>query len=80
MYKHQGIARRLINSAINKAARKDKKRYDEVKRLGKGRRRSIHDDITVVVVFIDEQMNTDIDEVSMRGFANSTTASGFSTL
>ncbi|KAK1428812.1 hypothetical protein QVD17_17652 [Tagetes erecta] len=75
-----GIARRLIKSAINEAARKSRMSYDEVKRLEKGYRRVVHDDITVVVVFVDQQTNADIDEVSMRGFANSTTTSGFSTL
>ncbi|XP_076928814.1 putative protein phosphatase 2C 68 [Bidens hawaiensis] len=75
-----GIARRLVNSAINEAARKAKRRYDEVKRMGKGFRRAVHDDITVAVVFIDQCINTDIDEVSMHGFTNSTTKSVFSTL
>ncbi|KAK9057686.1 hypothetical protein SSX86_022522 [Deinandra increscens subsp. villosa] len=75
-----GIARRLIKSAINVAARKARKGYDEVQKIEKGSRRAVHDDITVAVVFIDQQINTDIDEVSMRGFGNATTASSFSTL
>ncbi|KAJ0670032.1 hypothetical protein HanOQP8_Chr13g0469411 [Helianthus annuus] len=48
--------------------------------MEKGSRRAVHDDITVAVVFIDQHMNTDIDDVSMRGFTNSTTKSIFSTL
>ncbi|KAM0046597.1 putative protein-serine/threonine phosphatase [Helianthus debilis subsp. tardiflorus] len=75
-----GIARRLVKSAINEAARKGKRRYDEVKKMEKGSRRAVHDDITVAVVFIDQHMNTDIDDVSMRGFTNATTKSIFSTL
>ncbi|KAI3682396.1 hypothetical protein L1987_82352 [Smallanthus sonchifolius] len=71
------IARRLVKSAINEAARKGKKSYEEVKRMEKGYRRAVHDDITVAVVFIDQQINTDINEASMRGFANSTTTSSF---
>lgn len=58
-----------------------KKRYDEVKKMEKGSRRAIHDDITVVVVFIDQQkMNMGIDELSMRGFNDSTSPSGFRAL
>ncbi|KAJ0626343.1 putative protein-serine/threonine phosphatase [Helianthus annuus] len=75
-----GIARRLIKLAINEAARKGKIKYEEVKRMEKGSRRGVHDDITVAVVFIDQQVNTNINEASMRGFANSTTKSSFSTL
>ncbi|KAI7747520.1 hypothetical protein M8C21_016722, partial [Ambrosia artemisiifolia] len=76
----QGIARRLINLAIKEAAQKGKKYYEEVKMMEKGCRRGVHDDITVVVVFIDQQVNIDINEASMRGFAKSTTTSSFSTL
>lgn len=75
-----GIAKRLIRSAMNEAARKGKKRYHEVKKMEKGCRRAVHDDITVAVVFIDQEINTGIDELSMRGFTNSTTTSSFSTL
>ncbi|KAL7599086.1 hypothetical protein Lser_V15G26378 [Lactuca serriola] len=78
----QGIARRLVKSAMVEAGRKaGKKRYDEVKKMEKGCRRAIHDDITVVVVFIDQQkMNMEIDELSMRGFNDSTSPSGFRAL
>lgn len=62
------------------AARKAKRKYEEVKKMEKGSRRAIHDDITVVVVFIDQQTNTSIHELSMSGFSNSTTPSSFSTL
>ncbi|KAJ9543831.1 hypothetical protein OSB04_023538, partial [Centaurea solstitialis] len=76
-----GIARRLVKAAMMQAARKGKKKYREVKKMGKGSRRAVHDDITVVVVFIDhQQTNLEIDEISIRGFTNSTTPSGFGTL
>ncbi|KAI7729460.1 hypothetical protein M8C21_020367 [Ambrosia artemisiifolia] len=75
-----GIARRLVNLAIKEAARKGKKKYEEVKKMEKGCRRDVHDDITVAVVFLDQQVNTRINEASMRGFAKSITTSSFSTL
>ena len=62
------------------AARKKKRKYDVVKKMGKGNRRLVHDDITVVVVFIDQQVNTVVDEVSIRGFSSSTVPSDFSSL
>lgn len=75
-----GIARRLVKAAMIEAARKGKKKYDEVKRIEKGSRRAVHDDITVIVVFINQQTNVEIDEMSIRGFTNSTAPSTFSAL
>ncbi|KAI3667479.1 hypothetical protein L6452_42540 [Arctium lappa] len=75
-----GIARRLVKAAMIEAARKGKKKYDEVKKIEKGSRRAVHDDITIIVVFINQQTNVEIDEMSIRGFTNSTTPSGFSAL
>ncbi|KAI3526105.1 hypothetical protein L1887_05308 [Cichorium endivia] len=75
-----GIARRLVKLAMVEAGRKGKKKYDEVKKMEKGSRRAVHDDITVVVIFIDGQINTDIDEISMRGFTDLTAPSRFSGL
>ncbi|CAH9110079.1 unnamed protein product [Cuscuta epithymum] len=49
-----GIARRLIRIALSEAAAKaGGLRYDQIKALGRGRRRAYHDDITVVVIFVD---------------------------
>ncbi|PWA35523.1 protein phosphatase 2C 43 [Artemisia annua] len=76
----EGIARRLVKSAMIEAARKGKRKYDVVKKMGKGYRRTVHDDITVVVVFIDQQVNTVVDELSIRGFSSSTVPSGFTSL
>nr|XP_043632370.1 probable protein phosphatase 2C 63 [Erigeron canadensis] len=50
-----GIAKRLIRSAIEVAARKREMRYDDIKRIEKGVRRHFHDDITVVVIYLDNQ-------------------------
>ncbi|XP_004287972.1 PREDICTED: probable protein phosphatase 2C 78 isoform X1 [Fragaria vesca subsp. vesca] len=48
-----GIAKRLVRTAIEEAARKREMRYDDIKKLEKGVRRHFHDDITVIVIFLD---------------------------
>ncbi|XP_076906449.1 putative protein phosphatase 2C 43 [Bidens hawaiensis] len=80
-YPRSGIARRLIKSAVKEGGRKRRMRYQQVKRIGGGLRRPIHDDITVVVVFFDQlQANAQVAELSMRGFSQATTPSRFNTL
>ncbi|CAN0927116.1 Probable protein phosphatase 2C 63 [Linum grandiflorum] len=49
-----GIAKRLVRAALNKAAMKKELRYDDIKDVQKGVRRHIHDDITVIVIFLDQ--------------------------
>lgn len=54
MFNHlQGIAKRLVRTAIQEAAKKREMRYDDIKKIDRGIRRHFHDDITVVVVFLD---------------------------
>ncbi|XP_009801002.1 putative protein phosphatase 2C 38 [Nicotiana tabacum] len=48
-----GIARRLIKAALRVAAKKREMRYSDLKKIERGVRRHFHDDITVVVVFMD---------------------------
>lgn len=50
----QGIAKRLICAALNEAARKREMRYGDIKKIEKGVRRHIHDDITVIVIYLDQ--------------------------
>ncbi|MFS7955520.1 putative protein phosphatase 2C family, PPM-type phosphatase domain superfamily [Helianthus anomalus] len=50
---NNGIAKRLIRAAIEVAAKKREMRYDDIMRIEKGVRRHFHDDITVVVVYLD---------------------------
>ncbi|CAN1278151.1 Probable protein phosphatase 2C 43 [Linum perenne] len=73
-----GIARRLVEVALKKASRKSDLSYRELKQVAGGRRRSYHDDITVVVIFIDHELlleqNTSVPQLSVRGFIN--TAAG----
>ncbi|TYI32714.1 hypothetical protein ES332_A04G082300v1 [Gossypium tomentosum] len=78
-----GIARRLIKTALNEAARKREMRYDDLKKVDKGIRRFFHDDITVVVIFIDqESLSTKmpVPEQSVKGFADSIGPSNFNIL
>lgn len=49
----QGIARRLVKAALKGAAKKREMRYSDLKKIGRGVRRHFHDDISVVVVFLD---------------------------
>ncbi|KAF8780084.1 hypothetical protein HU200_001741 [Digitaria exilis] len=48
-----GIARRLVKVAMQEAAKKREMRYSDLKKIDRGVRRHFHDDITVVVVFLD---------------------------
>ncbi|XP_062089724.1 probable protein phosphatase 2C 63 [Humulus lupulus] len=48
-----GIAKRLVRAALQEAAKKREMRYDDIKKIDKGIRRHFHDDITVVVVYLD---------------------------
>lgn len=51
----QGIAKRLVRAALQEAAKKREMRYDDIKKIDKGIRRHFHDDITVIVIYLDHQ-------------------------
>ncbi|KAI6701019.1 hypothetical protein NL676_015343 [Syzygium grande] len=51
-----GSARRLVKAALQEAARKREMRYSDLKKIDRGVRRHFHDDITVIVVFLDWNM------------------------
>lgn len=59
-YPRTGIARRLVAAAIREAAKKREMRYKDIKKIEKGVRRHFHDDITVIVIYLDNhtQSNT----------------------
>ncbi|XVE75721.1 hypothetical protein DITRI_Ditri12bG0115300 [Diplodiscus trichospermus] len=85
VYNHPraGIARRLIKTALNEAARKREMRYDDLKKVDKGIRRFFHDDITVVVIFIDHESpitKMSVPEQSVRGFVDTIGPSNFNFL
>lgn len=49
----QGSAKRLVKAALQEAAKKREMRYSDLKKIDRGVRRHFHDDITVIVVFLD---------------------------
>lgn len=82
-YPRAGIAKRVLKRALSEAARKQNMSYDEVKKFRKGDRRDIHDDITVVVLFIDHTLlekEGSVAELSVRGFTDIVGPSNFNTL
>ncbi|KAG2291026.1 hypothetical protein Bca4012_006968 [Brassica carinata] len=48
-----GIAKRLVKMALQEAAKKREMRYSDLTKIERGVRRHFHDDITVIVVFLD---------------------------
>lgn len=65
---------------MEKAGRTRQMAYREIKKLDEGVRRHVHDDITIVVIFIDHDMLDDeppAPELSIRGFVNSVGPSSF---
>ncbi|XP_021753032.1 probable protein phosphatase 2C 60 isoform X2 [Chenopodium quinoa] len=51
-----GSAKRLVKTALQEAAKKREMRYSDLKKIDRGVRRHFHDDITVVVVFLDSNL------------------------
>lgn len=82
-FKCQGVARRLLKTALNAAAKKRQMDYDELKKIDKGDRRFYHDDITVVVIFIDHELlgnKISVPGLSVRGFVDTVGPSNFNIL
>ncbi|KAI3705568.1 hypothetical protein L1987_75807 [Smallanthus sonchifolius] len=50
---HDGIARELVKAAVVEAAKKQGLSYSDLEKVGAGLRRRIHDDITVIVLFLN---------------------------
>ncbi|GMJ12687.1 Arabidopsis Pp2c clade D 6 [Hibiscus trionum] len=51
-----GSAKRLVKTALKEAAKKREMRYSDLKKIDRGVRRHFHDDITVIVVFLDSNL------------------------
>ncbi|CAN8270224.1 unnamed protein product [Cochlearia groenlandica] len=51
-----GSAKRLIKAALHEAARKREMRYSDLRKIDKKVRRHFHDDITVIVVFLNHDL------------------------
>ena len=52
----QGSAKRLVKAALQEAARKREMRYSDLRRIDKKIRRHFHDDITVIVLFLNHHL------------------------
>ncbi|KAM0055153.1 putative protein-serine/threonine phosphatase [Helianthus debilis subsp. tardiflorus] len=69
---NNGSARRLVKAALQEAAKKREMRYSDLKKIERGVRRHFHDDITVVVVFLDSNLTSKVSSwkgptLSLRG-------------
>ncbi|KAG5555311.1 hypothetical protein RHGRI_012747 [Rhododendron griersonianum] len=53
---HAGSAKRLVKAALQEAARKREMRYSDLRRIDQRVRRHFHDDITVVVLFLNHDL------------------------
>ncbi|CAN8327358.1 unnamed protein product [Cochlearia groenlandica] len=49
-----GIAQKLVRAALEEAAKKREMRYGDIKKIARGVRRHFHDDISVIVVYLDQ--------------------------
>ncbi|KAL6959898.1 [pyruvate dehydrogenase (acetyl-transferring)]-phosphatase [Sarracenia purpurea var. burkii] len=72
---HSGSARRLVKAALQEAAKKREMRYSDLKKIDRGVRRHFHDDITVIVLFLDQSVvsrgsSVNGPTVSLRGGMN----------
>ncbi|KAL0559752.1 hypothetical protein IC582_000119 [Cucumis melo] len=67
-----GIAKRLVSAALHEAAKKREMRYSDLKKIEKGIRRHFHDDITVVVVYLDHNRssNTNRTKNTVAGYTS----------
>ncbi|KAL9351587.1 hypothetical protein Peur_054267 [Populus x canadensis] len=59
-----GVARKLVKAALREAAKKREMRYSDLKKIDRGVRRHFHDDITVIVLFLDSNL---VSRSSSRG-------------
>lgn len=65
-YYMQGVAKKLIKTALCEAAKKREMRYSDLKKIDRGVRRHFHDDITVIVLYLDLH-NSRAPVVSIKG-------------
>ncbi|KAI3715980.1 hypothetical protein L6452_22994 [Arctium lappa] len=50
-----GIAKRLVGAAIREATKKRELRYKDIMKIERGIRRHFHDDISVIVIYLDRR-------------------------
>ncbi|KAG2380840.1 protein phosphatase 2C 38 [Vigna angularis] len=66
-----GVAKKLVKTKLCEAAKKGETRYLDLKKIDKGVRRHFHDDITVIVLYLDSKFlaraNSRVPLVSIKG-------------
>ncbi|CAO2816493.1 unnamed protein product [Amaranthus hypochondriacus] len=70
-----GIAKKLVKTALIEAAKRREMRYSDLKKVERGVRRHFHDDITVIVLFLDTRL---ISRNTFRGPFLSLKGAGYS--
>ncbi|KAL1372383.1 hypothetical protein HN51_002550 [Arachis hypogaea] len=53
---HTGSAKKLVKAALHEAARKREMRYSDLRKIDKKVRRHFHDDISVIVLFLNHDL------------------------
>ncbi|ESW34318.1 hypothetical protein PHAVU_001G142400 [Phaseolus vulgaris] len=79
-YPRNGIARRLVKTALKEAARRARMEYRQLLNVKEGARRVYHDDITVIVIFLRQEADVNVPELSVRAFVDASGPSSFRTL
>lgn len=69
----QGIAKRLVAAALQEAAKKREVSYKDIKKIERGIRRHFHDDISVIVIYLDHH-KVPSDPTRKQGTVGCTTA------
>ncbi|PKA59615.1 putative protein phosphatase 2C 60 [Apostasia shenzhenica] len=55
-HQHKGVARMLVKAALKIVAKRREMRYSDLQKIDRGIRRHFHDDITVIVLFLDSNL------------------------
>lgn len=63
-----------MRAALQEAARKREMRYDDIRRIEKGVRRHFHDDITVIVMYLDHAQGSPSGRLKDHGIVDCTSA------
>ncbi|KAK7343246.1 hypothetical protein VNO77_11845 [Canavalia gladiata] len=70
-YPRNGVAKKLVKTALCEAAKKREMRYSDLKKIDRGVRRHFHDDISVIVLYLDShamsRSNSRVPLVSIKG-------------
>lgn len=64
----------MVRAALKEAAKKREMRYQDIKRIEKGVRRHFHDDITVIVMYLDHPLSSSNGRLKDRNFVDWTSA------